>query len=167
MRPNREPDEGAKLHVGNLSYDTDVAEIEYRFGRFGKLTDVYIPMDNYSGRSKGFAFVTFEDVRDAQDALRDMDGIDIDGRRVIVEVAKPRRRAPPRGYGGGGYRGGGRRGRDSRDNSRDRGRRRDRSPRRRSYDRNDSRGRSADRGDNSAERGTSADGKNDRGYSRD
>jgi len=152
MRPNRfrEPDEGAKLHVGNLSYDTDVAEIEYRFGRFGKLTDVYIPMDNYSGRSKGFAFVTFEDVRDAQDALRDMDGVDVDGRRVIVEVAKPRRRGPPRG-------GGGRYGRGSRGGSRDRGR--DRSPYRRggrSPRRDDSRDRSGGRA-NSGERAYSRD----------
>jgi len=97
MRPSREPEEGAKLHIGNLSYQTDVAELEYHFKKYGKVTDVYIPMDNYSGRSKGFAFVTFEDRRDASDALHEMDGVSVDGRRISVEVAKPRR-------GGGGGR---------------------------------------------------------------
>jgi len=82
---------GCKLHVGNLSYDTDVPEVERKFERFGKLLDVYIPMDNYHGKSKGFAFVTFEDADDAYDAMRDLDGIELDGRRISVEYAKGRR----------------------------------------------------------------------------
>lgn len=56
--------------------------------------DVYIPIDNYHGKSKGFAFVTFDDADDAYDAMRDLDGIELDGRRISVEYAKGRRSNP-------------------------------------------------------------------------
>ena len=64
--------------------------------------DVYIPSDPATRKSRGFAFVTFEDPRDAEDAVKEMDGRELDGREVTVNIARPR---PPQGgssRGGGG-----------------------------------------------------------------
>ena len=90
----RDYEEG-KLYVGNLAYRTDERELEYHFQAFGKIIDIFVPADRHSGKSKGFAFVTFQDDRYARKAMREMDGVEIDGRKIRVEQARARPRGPP------------------------------------------------------------------------
>lgn len=102
--PQEKSEEGVKLYVGNLSYSTDESRLREEFGRFGNITDIFLPLDKYSSRPRGFGFVSFEARGSAEDAIREMDGVELDGR--VIKVNEPR----PRGEtgGGGGGRGGGR-----------------------------------------------------------
>merc|ERR1719273_671695 len=108
-----------KVYIGNLSFKTREEDIEYEFQRYGRVNDIYLPLDRETGRPRGFGFVTFEDDRDAKEAVRDMDGRKLDGRELRVEVAraKPQNSGSRGGYGGGGGYGGygGYGGRDSYD----------------------------------------------------
>jgi len=88
---------GRKLYVGNLDFRTDREYLEDKFRKFGPIEDVFIPLDG-RGDSRGFAFVTFEDRRDAEDAVEDMHDSRLDGRRITCNVARPR---PPLRGGGG------------------------------------------------------------------
>jgi len=99
-----------KLFVGGLSWDTDDKGLKEAFEEYGDIREATVITDRYSGRSRGFGFVTFEDPEDAQTALREMDGTELDGRRLNVDVAHDKRRGGGgnRGGGGGGGGGGGR-----------------------------------------------------------
>jgi RNA recognition motif-containing protein len=92
-----------KLYVGNLNYDIGSEELERIFGEFGDIEDAVVISDRQSGRSKGFGFVTFASDENAQEAIDNMNGKEIEGRALTVNVAKPREN---RGGGGGGGRGG-------------------------------------------------------------
>jgi len=105
----------AKCFLGNLDFRTDEQYIRRKFSKYGPITDVFLPKDFYSGKPRGFGFVTFENPKDAEYCVDDMDGRDFDGRRVTVNLAKPREDRP-RGGGGGKRRG------RSRSRSRSRGR---------------------------------------------
>ncbi|HJL15345.1 MAG TPA: RNA-binding protein [Sandaracinaceae bacterium LLY-WYZ-13_1] len=89
-----------KLFVGSLSWNTDDRGLEDAFARFGEITDAKVITDRESGRSRGFGFVTFADPSCAQEALNEMNGAQLDGRTLNVDVAHDRR------GGGGGGRGG-------------------------------------------------------------
>jgi len=93
---------GRKLYVGNLDFRTDDRDLRDKFTRYGKVTDIFVPRDG-RGDSRGFAFITFEDKRDAEDAVDGMHDSRLDGRRITCNIARPR---PPL-RDGGGYRGGG------------------------------------------------------------
>lgn len=97
-----------KVYIGDLSKDADEKEIERAFGYYGRLKSVWVARN-----PPGFAFVEFEDPKDAEDAVRALDGTNICGVRVRVEHATGKVRPKPwlrnRGGGaGGGYGGGGR-----------------------------------------------------------
>lgn len=94
-----------KVYVGNLGENGRKEEIEKEFERFGRLHDVWVARN-----PPGFAFVEFEDLRDAEDAIKELDGKHICGARVRVEMSR-HRGGRGRGGGGGhrGDRGGGRR----------------------------------------------------------
>ncbi|KAL1504870.1 hypothetical protein AB1Y20_008640 [Prymnesium parvum] len=116
----------ARVYVGNLDARTNKDELADECSRYGKLSDVWIARN-----PPGFAFVTFEDDRDAEDCVRGMNDTKIGGQRVKCEMARNRGggMAGPQGARGGGGRGGGRDaygGADDRD--RDRERERVRSP---------------------------------------
>jgi arginine/serine-rich splicing factor 1/9 len=64
----------ARVYVGNLPRDVQVREVEDLFHRFGRLDDIHI--------KNGYAFVSFADIRDAEDAIRARDGTDFDGRPI-------------------------------------------------------------------------------------
>ena len=87
-----------KLFVGGLSWDTDDASLNAAFARFGPVSDVKVITDRDSGRSRGFGFVTFDAPADAETAMDAMDGADLDGRAIRVNIAedKPRRQRPQR-----------------------------------------------------------------------
>jgi len=93
-RNTRQPRAGeiepCKLYVGNLNFRTKDRDLEDMFGKYGKIKDVYIPIDQDSGSSRGFAFITFHDERDADDAVDAMDDREIDGRPLKVNKARAR-----------------------------------------------------------------------------
>ncbi|XP_069073075.1 cold-inducible RNA-binding protein-like [Pleurodeles waltl] len=96
-------DEG-KLFVGGLSFDTNEQSLETAFGKFGPVCDAVVVKDRETGRSRGFGFVTFRNTDDAKDALQGMNGENLDGRQIRVDLAG-KSSGGGRG-GGGGYRGG-------------------------------------------------------------
>ena len=97
---------GTKLFVGNLSYGTTSQDLESHFRSIGETTSAQVITDRESGRSRGFGFVEMASGEDAQRAIRELDGKELQGRSINVSEA--RERAPREGGGGGGRgRGGG------------------------------------------------------------
>lgn len=92
-----------KLFVGNLSWDTTDDGLHEAFAPFGEITEAKVITDRYTGRSRGFGFVTFTDDEAADKAVADINGTELDGRAIRVDVAQDRRD----NRGGGGNRGGG------------------------------------------------------------
>ncbi|GIK83974.1 MAG: hypothetical protein BroJett025_05960 [Patescibacteria group bacterium] len=94
-----------KLFVGNLSWGTTKDMIVSTFSQYGEIEDAVLITDRMSGRSKGIAFVTFTTEESAQAAIEALNGTELDGRQIIVNVARPK---APREDRGGDRRGGGR-----------------------------------------------------------
>ena len=94
-----------KLFVGNLSWTTTDGILQDAFGPYGTVTEAAVMMDKFTGKSRGFAFVTMGTPDEAEAAVKGMDGKEIDGRAVRVSIARPKEDRPA--GGGGGYRGGG------------------------------------------------------------
>lgn len=103
-----------KLYVGNISYNTTVESLKEAFGAFGEVLSAEVITDKFSGRSKGFGFVELEDDA-AMAAIDKMNDTELDGRKIIVNEARPKEDRPRRDFGGdrrggsGGGFGGGRR----------------------------------------------------------
>jgi RNA recognition motif-containing protein len=98
-----------KLYVGNLSFDTTENDLEDLFSQHGTVTDVHLIQDKMTGRSRGFAFVTFDSAEAGQAAIDKLHGTNFGGRDLTVNEARPKEERPG-GGGGGGYggpRGGG------------------------------------------------------------
>lgn len=99
-----------EIYVGNLAYETTEAALTSEFGAFGTVDKASIIMDKFTGRSKGFAFVSMPNVGEANAAIEALNGKDVDGRPLTVNQARPREERPYAGGGGGGgggYGGGG------------------------------------------------------------
>ena len=107
---------GNKLYVGNLSFNTTEIAIQDMFSQCGSVSEVMLMQDKFTGRSRGFAFVTMSSDAEAQAAVEALHGKDLDGRALTVNEARPREDRPPGGGGGGGRFDGPRR--DSRDDRR-------------------------------------------------
>jgi RNA recognition motif-containing protein len=113
-----------KLFVGNLSFNTTENDLQDAFAAHGQVVEATLMMDRMTGRSRGFAFVTYSTPEEAQKAIAAMNGAQIDGRALTVNIARPKEERPPGGGGrdrgprreygggggGGGYSGGGSRG---------------------------------------------------------
>jgi RNA recognition motif-containing protein len=97
-----------KLFVGNLSFDTTENDLQDAFAAYGTVTETNLMMDRMTNRPRGFAFVTMSTPEEAQQAITGLNGRDLGGRALTVNVAKPREDRPRTGGGGGGG-GGGRR----------------------------------------------------------
>ena len=98
-----------KLFVGNLSFNTTENDLNDAFAAFGTVTETNLMVDRETGRPRGFGFITMSSADEAQKAIEGMNGKDVDGRALTVNIAKPREERP--GGGGGGGRGGDRGGR--------------------------------------------------------
>lgn len=92
----------SKLYVGNLSFKTTEDELRAAFGQYGSVTDVYVAMDKMTGRPRGFAFVTMGTDEEAKVAAEKMNGVDLGGRALTVNEARPKEDRPSGGFGGGG-----------------------------------------------------------------
>jgi cold-inducible RNA-binding protein len=91
-----------KLYVGNLSFDTSSQDLETMFAGAGTVQTASIIEDRDTGRSRGFGFVEMSTKEEAQTAISNFDGKDLDGRNIKVNEAKPRENR----NGGGGFGGG-------------------------------------------------------------
>ncbi|MSR72465.1 MAG: RNA-binding protein [Opitutia bacterium] len=96
-----------KLFVGNLPWAATESDIRAHFSQAGEVTSVEVMMDKFTGRPRGFAFVTMGNAQQAQDAIAKTENIDFMGRPLKVNVARPREERPAGGGFGGGERRGG------------------------------------------------------------
>jgi RNA recognition motif-containing protein len=94
------------LYVGNLPFRVTDQDLNDIFAQVGQVASAKVIMDRDSGRSKGFGFVEMSTDEEAQKAIDQMNGADLDGRPLTVNEAKPM--APRTGGFGGGGGGGGR-----------------------------------------------------------
>ncbi len=106
-----------KLFVGNLSFDTTENDLQDAFAAHGTVTETNMMMDRATGRPRGFGFVTMSSPEEAEKAIQALNGAQLGGRALTVNIARPREDRPPGGgggsrgprreYGGGGGGGGG------------------------------------------------------------
>lgn len=78
------------LYVGNLNFQLTNEQLHEMFSVFGEVTSAKIIIDRETNRSKGFAFVDFENAQDAREAVSKMDGAVVSGRNLKVNEARPR-----------------------------------------------------------------------------
>lgn len=96
-----------KLFVRSLSYNSTEASLEELFAAIGKVVSVKIIIDRDTNRSKGFGFVEMSTDEEAQEAIKQLDGKELDGRAIAVSEARPREdNRAPRSFGGGNGGGG-------------------------------------------------------------
>ncbi len=103
-----------KLFVGNLSFKVTENDLQDAFAACGTVVETNLMMDRATGRPRGFGFVTMSTPEEAQKAIDALNGKELDGRALTVNIAKPREDRPGGGGGRGGrggYGGGGRGGR--------------------------------------------------------
>ncbi len=79
-----------KLYVGNLPWSMNNDSLKELFAQYGEISEAVVITDRMSGRSKGFGFVTFADEAAAEKAATEMNGKDVEGRQIVVNVARPR-----------------------------------------------------------------------------
>jgi RNA recognition motif-containing protein len=97
-----------KIYVGNLPYSVNDDGLRHNFSEFGAVQSAKVMMDRDSGRSKGFGFVEMTSSEEAEAAIKGLNGMSVDGRSIVVNIARPKE---DRGFsggagGGGGYRAG-------------------------------------------------------------
>src|SRR5580765_7984971 len=101
-----------KLFVGNLSFDLTENDLQDAFAAHGTVVEANLMMDRATGRPRGFGFVTMSTPEEAQKAIDALNGKELGGRALTVNLARPREERPGggggrRGFGGGGGGGGG------------------------------------------------------------
>jgi len=95
-----------KVYVGNLPWSVDDSKLQDLFSEFGEISEALVLKDKFSGRSKGFGFVTFNSDDEAKKAIAKMNDKEVEGRKLKVNEAKPfdpdAPRPQRRSFGGGG-----------------------------------------------------------------
>lgn len=94
-----------KLFIGSLSYNTSDQSLEDFFKSEGNVVSAKVIIDRETGRSKGFGFVEMENDADADNAIKNLNGKELDGREIIVNEARPQEKRENRSFdnrGGGG-----------------------------------------------------------------
>jgi len=95
------------IYVGNLAHSVSEETLKTTFEQYGQVVTVKIIKDRFTGAPRGFAFVEMADRDEANNAITELNGVDLEGRKVIVKKARPK--APQQGGGNrGGFGGGGR-----------------------------------------------------------
>lgn len=97
----------SKLYVGNLAFSITEDQLREAFSKFGNVESVKIVTDE-TGRSKGFGFVEMSTDEEADKAVKGLNGTELFGRAVKVDLARPKEFRPRDTRGGSGHRGGGR-----------------------------------------------------------
>jgi cold-inducible RNA-binding protein len=96
-----------KLYVGNLSYEMTENDLTDNFSQAGTCVSAKIIRDRDTNRSKGFGFVEMASEDEAQEAIQKLNGVELKGRKILVNLARPEKEGAPRtnrGGGGGGFR---------------------------------------------------------------
>lgn len=94
-----------KMYVGNLPFSSGEDDLRKLFSEFGTVTESAVVMDRETARPRGFAFVSMDTRESMENAIRGLDGKDLDGRKIVVNEARERDPgAGPRGGSGGGSR---------------------------------------------------------------
>ena len=98
-----------KLFVGNLSFNTTENDLQDAFAAHGTVLEANLMTDRATGRARGFGFVTMSTEDEAQKAMNALNGANMDGRNLTVNIARPREEGGGGGrrFGGGGHGGGG------------------------------------------------------------
>ena len=91
----------SKLFVGNLSFNTTENDLQDAFAAFGTVTEANLMMDRTTNRPRGFGFVTMSSAEEAQKAIDGLNGKELDGRALTVNIARPREERSGGGGGGG------------------------------------------------------------------
>jgi RNA recognition motif-containing protein len=97
-----------RLFVGNLDFKVTENDLQDAFAAFGTVVEANLVTDRQTGRPRGFAFVTMSSPEEAQKAIDGLNGKDLGGRALNVNIARPREERPGGGGGGRGHGGGGR-----------------------------------------------------------
>lgn len=93
------------MYVGNLAFSTTESELREVFSPYGQVAEVFIALDKFSGRSRGFAFVTMGSDAEAKAAIAAVNGRNVGGRDLTVNEARPKTEGGGgRSFGGGGGR---------------------------------------------------------------
>jgi cold-inducible RNA-binding protein len=93
-----------KLYVGNLPFSLGDAELANLFSQSGNVESARVVLDPATGRKRGFGFVEMASPEEAQAAVDMFNNTEVEGRQIVVDIARER---APREGGGGGFRGGG------------------------------------------------------------
>ncbi len=96
-----------KLYVGNLPFASTAQDLQDLFSQAGTVAGVDLIFDKFTGRSRGFAFVSMATPEEAQAAIQKFHGYGMEGRNLTVNEARPKEDRPPRQFDGGGERRGG------------------------------------------------------------
>ncbi|KAK9919751.1 hypothetical protein M0R45_028330 [Rubus argutus] len=78
-----------RCFIGGLAWSTSDRSLKEAFDKYGKLVEAKVVVDKFSGRSRGFGFVTFDDKKAMEEAIEEMNGMDLDGRTITVDKAQP------------------------------------------------------------------------------
>lgn len=79
-----------RLYIGNLPWSVNNDKLAELFSKYPSVVSAIVIMDKETGRSRGFGFVEFSDDADAQKAISEMNDTDVDGRKLVVNEARPR-----------------------------------------------------------------------------
>lgn len=89
-----------KLYVGGLAYSITDQELEQLFAEQGKVLSAVVIKDKFNGQSKGFGFVEMDDLKEGQNAIKNLNGKEVSGRSIMVNQARPQEDRPDRRSGG-------------------------------------------------------------------
>ena len=85
-----------KVYVGNLDFGVDDEALKNLFTSYGEIEEAIVIKDKFSGRSKGFGFITFKEDESAKKAISEMNDKEVEGRKLKVNEARPMEERPPR-----------------------------------------------------------------------
>lgn len=88
-----------KLYVGGLPYSVSDSQLGELFSQAGTVVSATVIMDKYSGRSKGFGFVEMSSDEEADKAIKTLNDQEVEGRKIVVNEARPMTERPPRDFG--------------------------------------------------------------------
>lgn len=92
-----------RLFVGALPMGATTPQLEELFSQAGKIESVNLITDKYTGQNKGFAFVEMTTEEEAQNAIKKFNNFELDGRKIVVNEAKPREERSNQGFGSQSY----------------------------------------------------------------
>ena len=85
-----------RLFVGGLPYSINSSQLEEMFSKFGTVVSANVITDRDTGQSKGFGFVDMENDKEADEAIEKLNDTDLEGKKIAVNVARPREERPRR-----------------------------------------------------------------------